>query len=199
MWFDRFKGLFNGQSGGKMNRFVLMVFLIIILCACAPSEETINLHVVGTIAAIPTQTSYPTTTPYPTYTKFPTYTSFPTFTSQPTYTPQTPEVIYITPTSSPTPKYTPTETLTATPTEDPLYAPHGPGVYLVNIDIGHGIWRSDSTLKNDGCYWEITDNTGDIHNNYLGFSGGTMYLSQNAFQVEMDEDCGMWTFFGFRD
>lgn len=175
-----------------MRRMIIVVLFSVLLSACAPSEETIKLHVVGTISSLPTQTSYPT------YTANPTYTLNPTFTPYPTYTPAEPTVIVVTPTSSPTPLYTPTATLTPTETLDPLFAPHSPGIYLVGVDIGPGIWRSDPSQTGNNCYWEITSKTGDILRNHYGLAGGTMYISPNAFQVEMNEECGIWTYLGPR-
>jgi hypothetical protein len=172
-------------------RIWLSIIALLILTGCAPTEETINLHVVGTLAAIPTATTHPTSTAYPTYTPYPTFTSV--------YT-QTPWVIIVTPTATQTPNYTPTMTATPAPTDpptntpDPLYGPHEPGIYLVNIDIGPGIWRSDPNTKSDDCYWVITDPKGEIIDNHFGMSGGTMYISPNAFQVEMESACGIWTF-----
>ena len=170
---------------------ILLLLAFFLLIGCSPSEETINLHVTGTMAAIPTVTSYPTATSYPTYTPYPTLTSLPT---------QTPWIVIVTPSETPTPEYTPTTTPTPAPTEtptltpDPLYSQHEPGMYVVGIDIGPGIWRSDPSTKNNDCYWEISDSKGEIISNHYGLSGGTMYISPNAFQVRMDPGCGIWTF-----
>jgi hypothetical protein len=173
-----------------MKRFTLFTFLVILLYACAPSEETIKLHVVGTLSTIPTQTAYPT------FTTYPTFTAYPTLTSWPTYTPQEPVIVIVTPTISPLLQDTLTETELPIATLDELLSPHGPGIYLVGVDIGPGIWRSDPSLTTDNCYWKITDKTGEIINNHFGMAGGTMYISPNAFEVTMEEACGTWTFLG---
>jgi hypothetical protein len=79
-----------------------------------------------------------------------------------------------------------------TNTPSPLYAIHTPGFYLVNIDIAPGIWRS--TVRGDGCYWEITNTKGDIIDNHFGMAGGTIYLSATAYQVQLGPECGDWQF-----
>lgn len=106
-------------------------------------------------------------------------------------------------TNTPTPEFTPTITLTPTitstptitptmtPTPDPRKEARGNGMYLVNVDIAPGVWRSDG--NNDDCYWKVSTSTGDIIDNFYGMAGGTIYISQSAFQVELD-DCGTWTF-----
>ncbi|PKO00659.1 MAG: hypothetical protein CVU43_14030 [Chloroflexi bacterium HGW-Chloroflexi-5] len=100
-------------------------------------------------------------------------------------------------TTTPTPVYTPTitETPTITPTEtptlDPLKIPRGNGMFLVNVDIAPGVWRSDG--KNDDCYWKVSTSTGDIIKNFFGMAGGTIYIPESAFEVEL-QDCGTWTF-----
>lgn len=72
-----------------------------------------------------------------------------------------------------------------------LTANKGDGFYLVNIDIAPGVWRS--TGAGDSCYWSITTKTGDIIENHFGMAGGTMYVSPNAFQVEVNR-CGTWEY-----
>jgi hypothetical protein len=74
-----------------------------------------------------------------------------------------------------------------------LYSVHNPGVYLVNVDIGPGIWRNSSTR--DDCYWQRSDKYGEIIDNYLGFGGGTIYIDPTDFSIEFDEDCGAWTYY----
>ncbi len=160
--------------------FVAITFLSLIACTPAPAtpfEGMIQTAVAQAVNALPTITPYPTYTPVPT---------------------QTPWIILITPTSSPTPLHTPTETLTPTitftpePTQDPLYLDHEPGIYLVNVDIAPGVWRS---LGSGGeCYWQRSDKTGDIIDNHYGFAGGTIYISTSDFSVQLDTECGTWTF-----
>lgn len=169
-------------------------FLILILASCAPSQETINSLVSGTLTAIPSSTSYPTYPALPTSTTFPTYTPYPTQTNYPTYTPLPTIVLIVTPTESPMPIFTPTFTPIPTNTPDPLYAEKKPGFYLAGIDIGAGIWRSQG--NSEYCYWSITTNTGNIIKNHFGMAGGTMYISSTAYQVEMDPECGKWVYLG---
>ena len=179
---------------------IIRLLLIFFVCSCSPSNQVIQKVIATTLAEMPTFTPYATFTPYstltpvPTYTFVPTYTQFPTYTYQPTYTPQKLIVETITITITPKPQNTPLKGLPATLTLDSLHAPHGPGFYLVGVDIAPGIWRSDPTLITDNCYWEITDKTGEIMSNHYGMAGGTMYISPNAFQVMMEDECGMWTF-----
>ncbi len=178
------------------NLFLLVIFLFL-AAGCAPSESAIQTPVAGTLAAIPTQTAYPTLTKYPTLTPNNTATPYPTYTLPAT---QTQWVIVVTatntptPINSPTPTMIPTETFTVTPTKDPLTEDKKKGFYLVGIDIATGIWRSSG--ESDSCYWSITTRTGNIINNHFGMAGGTMYISSNAYQVEMNADCGTWTYLG---
>jgi hypothetical protein len=110
-----------------------------------------------------------------------------------TFTPIIPPTATKTPTPAFTPTITatPTITPTLTPTLDPLKKARGSGMYLVNVDIAPGVWRSDG--KNDSCYWKVSSTTGDIIQNYYGMAGGTIYIPESGFQVELN-DCGTWTF-----
>jgi hypothetical protein len=67
-----------------------------------------------------------------------------------------------------------------------------PGFYLVNVDIAPGIWRS--TPGAEDCYWKRTDKTGEIIDNYFGFSGVTIYIDPSDFAVELNKECGTWTY-----
>lgn len=163
-----------------MIKATIILVQIVLLCACSPSPQAIQQAVLATMSVIPTQTPYPTQTPVPTYTTNPTYTAYPTFTAYPTLIP--------TATLSPTPESSPTLT------SDPLFGPKPPGIYLVNVDIAPGIWRSQGSGIN--CYWGITNRTGDTLSNHFGQAGGTLYLSPDAFQVEMKPECGDWIYLG---
>lgn len=44
--------------------------------------------------------------------------------------------------------------------------------------------------------WAITTKTDDIINNHYGMAGGTMYIPSSGYQVELDQDCGRWTYLG---
>ena len=68
------------------------------------------------------------------------------------------------------------------------------GLYLVGSEIAAGNWRSSG--NSDDCYWSITDNKGEIIDNHFGMAGGTMYIPSNAFQVELDKECGTWEYLG---
>lgn len=92
-------------------------------------------------------------------------------------------------TKTPRPTFTPSNTPTAT--TPPLFEPKSDGFYLVNIDIAPGIWRNSGS--GDKCYWSITTKTNDIIDNHYGMAGGTMYIPQEAFQVELLQ-CGTWEF-----
>lgn len=169
--------------------FFLGVMCLLLLGACGPSAEVVAGAVSGTLVALPTQTAFPTYTPFATYTPYPTYTPAPT---------QTAVIKIVTPTATSTPEYTPTitqtptTTPTITPTVDQLKTDKGPGFYLVGTDIAPGVWRSMGS--SDSCYWEIDTATGDIINNHFGMAGGTMYIPTSAFQVQLDPECGRWTF-----
>ena len=149
------------------------------------------------LGLVPPTIAAPAIAAAPTYTRYPTYTPLPTYTQAPTYTPTTQAA----PTDKPVPTLTPIVMITAIPSEppsltsDPLYQVKRPGIYLVHVDIAPGVWRSEPS-STDRCYWKITDRTGDIIENHLGQSGGTMYVPANAFQVELRPDCGNWTYLG---
>lgn len=68
------------------------------------------------------------------------------------------------------------------------------GFYLVGSEIQPGVWRN--TGESDNCYWEITDSKGEIIDNYIGMTGGTMYIPSNAFQVQLEKECGDWEYLG---
>lgn len=68
------------------------------------------------------------------------------------------------------------------------------GFYLVGSEIQPGIWRN--TGESDNCFWEITDSKGEIIDNYLGMTGGTMYIPSTAFQVQLEKECGDWEYLG---
>jgi hypothetical protein len=180
-----------------MKRLSAVAVLVISFClsACGPSKAELVKIVDQTQAAIPSQT------PYPTYTPQTTFTPYPTYTVPPTYTPDI-RIQIVTATFTNTPEFTPTITLTPTitpiPTNtlSPIEAPKMNGIYLVNVDMAPGLWRSEKGVSDDRCYWELTTKTGDIINNFYGASGGTMFIPESAFQVELKDGCGMWTYMG---
>ncbi len=151
-------------------------------------EPTILARVENTISSF---TKVPTNTPYATN------TAFPTLTPPPTYTPK---IVLVTATPTETPKYTatitmtPTKTPPPTQTKDPTKTNKTPGYYLVGEEISPGVWRSLGT--SDSCYWSITTRTGDIINNHFGMAGGTMYIPESAYQVQLEAECGTWEFTG---
>ena len=82
-------------------------------------------------------------------------------------------------------------TPTSPPEAEPM-ADKSAGFYLVNIDKTPGNWRNDGT--SDGCYWEVTTQTGEIIDNHFGMGGGTMYVPPNAYEVELHAEFGTWQF-----
>lgn len=162
---------------------LLLIVLVLSLAACNPAQPTVELAASETAAV---QTNTPGATHTATATPAPTAT--PTPTPSPT----------LTPTVTHTPTETPTPTITPTPTEtpDPLYAPHEPGIYQVGVDIAPGYWRSDPTLTNRDCYWEILHPDGRIHRNHFGIAGGAMNIPNFASQVDLRPECGVWTYQG---
>lgn len=161
---------------------LILATIAFFISSCAPSTEKVQLALEKTLTALPTLT------PLATYTPFPTNTPYPTYTPEPTH------LIIVTPTDTATPMYTATATQPPTPTPDPLFVNKDPGIYLVGKDIGAGIWRNNGT--SDDCYWSITAKTGDILNNFFGQGGGTIYIPASAFQVELQSECGIWTYLG---
>ncbi len=158
----------------KLLAFCLLFAFL--LTACGPSDADLAAMLQSTL------TAWPTNSPYPTYTLAPT---------------QTARVIIVTPTLTPTPLFTatitptPTNTLPPTPTLDPRAYPKSDGFYLVNVDIIPGVWRS--TAGYDDCYWQVSSKTGNIISNFYGMSGGTMFIPNTAYEVQL-EDCGEWTY-----
>ena len=186
----------------KNVTFILGFLLAILLSSCQMDidryEETIIARIEETVLAF---TEVPTNTPYSTFTPFPTYTPYPTLTNFPT---QTPQIIVVTATFTHTPEFSPTvtdtptitpsptPTSTITPTPDQTKLDKSPGFYLVGSEISPGVWRSLGT--GDSCYWAITTRTGSIINNHFGMAGGTMFIPSTAFEVELTQDCGRWTY-----
>lgn len=68
------------------------------------------------------------------------------------------------------------------------------GFYLVGSEIAPGNWRNSG--NSDGCYWAITDSKGEIIENFIGMTGGTMYVPTSAYQVQLEKECGMWEYLG---
>jgi len=177
-----------------MSKRICSLFLVGLLFVAGCSvldnrvEPTIQARVEQTVTVF---TEVPSATPYPTY------TSYPSLTPDPTYTPL---IVIVTTTATKTPRFTstttgtPTETMMPTATLDHTKEDKPPGFYLVGSEISPGIWRSLGS--SDSCYWSITTKTGSIIKNHFGMSGGTMYITESAFQVQLDEDCGNWTYLG---
>jgi hypothetical protein len=178
----------------KKNLLISIVCVgILFLTSCAPSASQIQDAIKQTQAV---------------WTPVPSQTAFPTYTPPPTIAIEVTRIVIVTTTYTPTPLYTPTITSTPTNTSTPTVTPNasqtaqakltaqlradkGDGFYLVNVDIAPGVWRS--TGSGDGCYWATTTKTGDIIDNHFGMSGGTAFISPNAFQVEFN-GCGTWIF-----
>lgn len=76
---------------------------------------------------------------------------------------------------------------------DTLYAVHGPGFYLVGIDIGSGHWRSNGVSK-DGCMWRLTDKNNEFIDGNYGMAGVTITLTDEVFQAELGPGCGDWEY-----
>ncbi len=65
------------------------------------------------------------------------------------------------------------------------------GFYLVDTEIEPGVWKTEEGKSK--CYWKITDNKGNIISNYLGAGGGTIFIDENAYQIEI-LNCGITTY-----
>ena len=76
--------------------------------------------------------------------------------------------------------------------ESELIGDKTPGIYLVNLEIAPGVWRSDG--GGDKCYWSITDQTGDIIDSSFGLAEGAISIPPYAYQVELKKGCGTWHF-----
>jgi hypothetical protein len=171
--------------------------VLILLTACAPSQDQIKLAADATLAAWPTATPYPTYTPQATYTAQATYSPAPTYTAAPT---QTAVIMVVTETQTATPLFSATPDAAATQTVNPLItisplrSEKGPGTYTVGFDIAPGVWHS--TGRGEGCYWVKTNRGGEPTENYWGFAGGSVYLAPGDFEVQLDPGCGNWVFIG---
>ncbi|MBA4420558.1 MAG: hypothetical protein C0391_05375 [Anaerolinea sp.] len=69
-----------------------------------------------------------------------------------------------------------------------------PGTYLIGSEIAPGNWRSMGS--GDGCYWKVSDNRGEIVNNYFGVAGTIMYIPASGYIVQLESECGNWTYLG---
>lgn len=139
-----------------------------------------------TYTPLPTLKPLSTYTPFPTQTKLPTHTALPTLKPLSTYTPA--------PTFTLPPTFTPRiETVLVTPTTDEsiLKADKTDGFYLIGPEIAPGVWRTGK--DHSKCYWKISDIKGSIVSNYLGMGGGTIYVPEDAYQIEI-QNCGNVTF-----
>jgi len=174
----------------KSHFIMLASVVIILLTACAPSQDSIQTAVAETQAE---WTDVPTQTPYATYTLVPAIEVTKlvivtaTFTNTPEFTPTITNTPSKTPTSTQTPNVAKTATAQAFAK---LTSNKSPGVYLVKVDIAPGVWRSQG--KGDNCYWQRSTKTGDIIANYFGMAGGTIYIAPTDFSVLLDKDCEIW-------
>ena len=112
----------------SIKTLILLVFVILLLCACGPDaqEQSATSAVETSAAASPTP--LPTVTPTPT--------------EKPTDTPV--------PTDTPIPTATPTATRTKRPTNTPTITPTpGPFSYFDDFTSNSGGWE-----ECDGCRWE---------------------------------------------
>jgi len=87
----------------------------------------------------------------------------------------------------------PTTTTTAAP--EPGTEPLSSGVYKVGVDIAPGGWQAPPDLQN--CYWERTDDQGEIIDNHFGSTGAGLIVTVEAtdYSVEFN-GCGEMTYLG---
>jgi len=186
----------------KLLWFGFIIAFLLLLVSCKPSPEVFDQAVHETLAAMSTWTPLATLTSYPTLTSQATYTKPPTYTPVPTYTaiPSLAPTATITPTGKSWREMTIEELRAA---NHPIIGTHPPGIYLVEVDICPGYWRSQ-VQGNDDCYWEITDTIGRVLINHFGLSGGTMVIPPrykhdptDAYQVTLGPGCGDWEYLYF--
>lgn len=175
-----------------MKKIIIFLLGVILLSACAPSEGDIQTAIAQTQAewtVVPTQTPYATYTPENTIAVVVTKIVTATFTFTPLFTPTD----TLTPTNTLPPTNTPNVAKTATAQAfAKLTKDKSPGMYLVNVDIAPGIWRSQGS--GDSCYWQRSTKTGSIIDNHFGMAGGTIYISPSDFSVQLDKECGSWVY-----
>lgn len=171
---------------------IAMIILAIFCIVCA----LLAINIGGTyLIAKPTSTAIATSIPkILKSTTMNTIASKPTTAKPPTEIPPTRAMptktkTQITPSLTPIPPMSPTVTPTVS-----LTSTKGPGIYLVNVDIAPGLWRN--TGSSNDCYWKLTDRTGKILDNFYGMTGGTIFISPEVFQVELDPECGNWEYLG---
>ncbi len=201
----------------KSVYFLIVVAVLLTSCSAALSADTVATSVAGTVVAlqpaqqeqvsspaVPQATSPIGPTPSP---AGPTRTSIPPTWDMKAYKTQVALTEAAKPTRTPLPTRTPGPTATPLPPTEtpnaatqtavvfgPLIADKYAGIYLINVDIAPGVWRNNGQI--DSCYWKRSDRYGNIIDNFFGLGGGTIYIAPSDFQVQLDQDCGMWTYIG---
>lgn len=74
--------------------------------------------------------------------------------------------------------------------------PRGDGVYRVNVDIASGRWKSMSdATETQSCYWARIASDGSIIDNFFGYGGTIVYISDSDFAVEF-KNCSVMVYLG---
>lgn len=74
--------------------------------------------------------------------------------------------------------------------------PRNDGVYRVNVDIASGQWKSMSdATETQSCYWARIASDGSIIDNFFGYGGTTVYVSDTDFAVEF-KSCSIMVYLG---
>lgn len=97
---------------------------------------------------------------------------------------------------TPTPTALPAAALTAT-AQAFATQPHGDGVYLVNVTIAAGLWRSIPQDQDRYCYWARHKYDGIILGSHYAPGGSEVLIRPTDYEVEFD-GCGMWVYMGQR-
>lgn len=99
---------------------------------------------------------------------------------------------------SPTPSVTsaPVAVLTATANAYAI-GPHGDGVYLVDVTIASGLWRSIPQQQDRYCYWARRKYDGIILGSHYAPGDAEVLVRPTDYEIEFD-GCGMWVYMGER-
>jgi hypothetical protein len=74
--------------------------------------------------------------------------------------------------------------------------PRGDGIYRVKIDIAPGRWKSMSdATDSQSCYWARIASDGSIIDNFFGYGGAIVQISETDFAVEF-KDCWFMVYLG---
>lgn len=75
--------------------------------------------------------------------------------------------------------------------------PHEDGVYLVDVTISSGLWRSIPQQEGGYCYWARRKYDGILLDSHYAPGGSEVLIRPTDYEVEFD-GCGTWVYMGER-